>query len=206
MDNQLELQLDFSILCSVACPLINFGSVGSTGLSQVRNEFTFLNVVIWNSRWWLHSEIQKQQEKVQMALAEFPITGPGCLKLLPQLALYVYTWCYCRVHAKKFLVQLKLEEMSQMNTVSFSCFYIQFNCCDTFVGWVTLEAVGSRARKVQSTGFHEGSKESPHKVSAGIYEAFQALWKTVILIYQLIYGYIYMSSCKQLQRFCDAEK
>jgi len=33
-------------------------------------------------------EIQKQQKKVQMALAEFAITGSVCLKLLPQLALY----------------------------------------------------------------------------------------------------------------------
>jgi hypothetical protein len=135
---------------------------------------------------------------VQMSLAEFPITGSVCLKLLPQLALYEYTWCYHRVCAKKFLVQLRLKEMSHMNTVYHSCFCVQFNCCDTFLGWVILEAVGSRAHKVQSTRLLEGSKEPPHQVRTGIlvvYEAFKASWKTVILIYQLIYGYICMYVC-----------
>ena len=75
-----------------------------------------------------------------------------------------------------------------MNTVYLSHFHIHFNCCDTFVGRVTVKAVGCRAREVQSTGFLQGSKEPPHQVRTGIYEAFKASWKTVILIYQLIYG------------------
>jgi len=69
---------------------------------------------------------------------------------------------------------------------------MQFNCCDTFVGRVTAEAVGCGAREVQSTSFLEGSEEPPHQVRIGIYEAFKSSWKTVILIYQLIYGYIYI--------------
>lgn len=55
-----------------------------------------------------------------------------------------------------------------MNTVYLSHFHIHFNCCDAFVGRVTVEAVGRRAREVQSTGFLQGSKEPPHQVRTGI--------------------------------------
>jgi len=63
-----------------------------------------------------------------------------------------------------------------MNAVYLSHFYIHFNCCDSFVGRVTVEPVGSRAREVQSTSFLEGSEEPPHQVRTGIYEAFFLYW------------------------------
>jgi hypothetical protein len=100
--------------------------------------------------------------------------------LLPQLALYEYTWCYHGVYAKNFLVQLNLDKMSQMNTVYLNYFYIQFNCCDMILGWVTLEAAGSREIEVQGTSFHEGSKEPPHQVRTGMYlECINPFWSYV---------------------------